>query len=116
MKLTQEQLKKIIKEELVEVFGYRDVTRMMFDMGYGAVGGISAKKAQRFGQYDYNNGVIGIIEPNDSRGSQYYPASGEGNLGEVIEALKSMGYKNVGMALPASNNSPESLRRMASHR
>ena len=116
MKLTVESLKKIIKEELNEMFGYKDVTRMMFDMGYGAVGGITTRKPQSYGQFDYNNGVIGIIEPNDNRGSQYYPAGGEGNLSEVIKALKGMGYRNVGMALPASNNSPESLRRMASHR
>ena len=116
MKLTVESLKKLIKEELNEAFGYKDVTRMMFDMGYGAVGGITTRKPQNYGQFDYNNGVIGIIEPNDNRGSQYYPAGGEGNLSEVIKALKGMGYRNVGMALPASNNSPESLRRMASHR
>ena len=116
MKLTIENLKKMIKEELAESMSYRDVTQMLFNKGYGAVGGITTKKPQSYGQYDYNNGVIGVIEPNDNRGSQYYPADGEGNLGEVIKALKEMGYRNVGMALPASNNSPESLRRMASHR
>ena len=98
-----------------EALEYKDVTRMMFGMGYGAVGGITAKKAQPFGQYDYNNGVIGIIEPNSPRGSQYYPA-GSGDLGEVIKALKGMGYRQVGMALPASSRDPQSLRRMASHR
>ena len=116
MKLTVENLKKLIKEELNEMFGYKDVTRMLFDMGYGAVGGITTRRPQSYGQYDYNNGVIGVIEPNNNRGSQYYPASGDGNLAEVIKTLKEMGYRNVGMALPASNNSPESLRRMASHR
>ena len=98
-----------------EALEYKDVTRMMFGMGYGAVGGITAKKVQPFGQYDYNNGVIGIIEPNSPRGSQYYPA-GSGDLGEVIKALKGMGYRQVGMALPASSRDPQSLRRMASHR
>ena len=115
MKLTTEQLKQIIKEEIEEALNYKDVTRMMFGMGYGAVGGITAKKSQPFGQYDYNNGVIGIIEPNSPRGSQYYPA-GSGDLGEVIKALKGMGYRQVGMALPASSRDPQSLRRMASHR
>ena len=98
-----------------EALEYKDVTRMMFGMGYGAVGGITAKKVQPFGQYDYNNGVIGIIEPNSPRGSQYYPA-GSGDLGAVIKALKEMGYRNVGMPLPASSRDPQSLRRMASHR
>ena len=99
-----------------EALEYKDVTRMMFGMGYGAVGGITAKKTQSFGQFDYNNGVIGIIEPNSARGDQYYPAGGSGDLGAVIKALKGMGYRNVGMALPASNKDPQSLRRMASHR
>jgi hypothetical protein len=116
MKLTVESLKKLIKEELSEMLDYKDVTQMLFNKRDGAVGGITTRKPQNYGQFDYNNGVIGIIEPNDNRGSQYYPAGGEGNLGEVIKALKGMGYRNVGMALPASNNSPESLRRMASHR
>ena len=98
-----------------EALEYKDVTRMMFSMGYGAVGGITAKKSQPFGQYDYNNGVIGIIEPNSAYGSQYYPA-GSGDLGAVIKALKEMGYRQVGMPLPASNRDPQSLRRMASHR
>jgi hypothetical protein len=116
MKLTVESLKKLIKEELSEMLDYKDVTQMLFNKGYGAVGGITTDRPKSYGQYDYNNGVIGVIEPNDNRGSQYYPASGEGNLAEVIKALKEMGYRNVGMALPASNNSPDSLRRMASHR
>ena len=116
MKLTKAKLKQIIKEELQEVLSYNDVTQMMFSMGYGAVGGIEAQKVQSFGQYDYNNGVIGIIEPDSSYGSQYYPADSSGDLGQVISALKEMGYRNVGMALPASNRSPESLHRMASYR
>ena len=115
MKLTIKNLKKIIKEELNEMFGYRSVTQMLSGYGYGAVGGITTKRPQSYGQYDYNNGVIGVIEPDSMFGSQYYPSDGRGNLGEVIKALENMGYKNVGMALPASNKDPESLIRMASY-
>jgi len=117
MKLTQKQLKQIIKEELNEMMGRaQDVDKMMkYDFRYGVVGGVSGKP-QSFGQYDYNNGVIGIIEPEQSRGSQYYPSGmGGGDLGEVIEALKAQGYRQKGMRLSASNNSQESLRQMASH-
>ena len=117
MKLTKAKLKQIIKEELQGVLSYNDVTNMMFGMGYGAVGGIEAKKAQSYGRYNHNNGVIGIIEPDSRYGDQYYPADTSGDLYQVITALKKMGYRHEEMPLPASTNpNPKSLRRMASHR
>ena len=117
MKLTSKRLKQIIKEELSEMMGRaQSVDKMMkYDYRYGVVGSVTSQP-QDFGQYDYNNGVIGIIEPGQSRGKQYYPSSmGGGDLGEAIEALKAQGYRQKGMRLSASNNSPESLQRMASH-
>ena len=116
MKLTTAKLRQIIKEELNNVLNegsHEQIYNLMVgEMDYGVVGSVHQSPVD-YGRYTMNNGVIGIIPPNQSRGNQYYPARGDGNPQAVFAKLKEMGYQEEGMPLDRSNNSEESLRRIA---
>jgi len=118
MKLTTAKLRQIIKEELNNVLneGSRNplYDLMIRHNDYGVVGTVTKDgPSVDYGRYYMNNGVIGIIPPNKRRGYQYYPARGDGNPQAVFKKLKDMGYQQDTMRLDRSNNSEESLRRIA---
>jgi hypothetical protein len=117
MKLTTATLRKLIKEELNNVLNegsHEQIYNLMVrEMDYGVVGSVRQSPVD-YGRYEMNNGVIGIIPPNQSRGNQYYPARKMGgNPQAVFAKLKEMGYQREGMPLDRSNDSEESLRRIA---
>ena len=138
MKITKERLRTIIKEEvrravneqsryssLDTYFDSRrpespapvkdiDIYDKMISMGYGVVGSVQSRRGPKnHGRYTSNNGVIGIIPPGKTRGHQYFPRyQGSGNLGEVLELVRSLGYREEGMPLRSAR--PEVLYRMAS--
>lgn len=119
MKLTKETLKQIIKEELeatlseMEMDQEAEIKALMRKSLYGVVGNVQLQPKD-FGRYTMNNGVIGIVPAGKTRGFQWYPYSGNGNPRAIFAKLKEMGFEEEGMALDRSNNSEESLRKIAS--
>ena len=118
MKITTATLRKLIKEELNNVLneGSRNplYDLMIRHNDYGVVGYVDTNEASvDYGRYYMNNGVIGIIPPKERRGYQFYPARGHGNPQAVFAKLKEMGYEQDTMTLDRSNNSEESLVRIA---
>ena len=73
MKLTTAKLRQIIKEELNNVLNegsHEQIYNLMVrEMDYGVVGSVRQSPVD-YGRYTMNNGVIGIIPPNQSRGNQ----------------------------------------------
>jgi len=141
MKITRKKLQNIIKEEVRKVINEQGmfgsdtsmadaldqsfqtparpaddgIHNQVMRRGYGVVGSVQSRRGPKdYGRYTSNNGVIGIIQPGKNRGHQYFPRyRGSGNLGEILELVRSMGYREEGM--PLKNASEETLYRLASH-